>query len=144
MYPIGTYERFISDLKNRGRVKERANVFGILLADIRQDDTKQYILNYIDTFNNSSGEYIDFYVPGYYKEETSTKENKNYHNFNEIVIGSQKFQFSSREYEKFIQKFMNDFKLDRQYVPVLYLLEWKCGNFNKSEIIEFELDNGSD
>ncbi|GBD73920.1 hypothetical protein TEHN7126_2419 [Tetragenococcus halophilus subsp. halophilus] len=68
MYPIGTYNRFIQKIKGREGREKRTNVFGVLLADGRQSDTKSYILNYLDRFHSNSGEYIDFYIPGYFEE----------------------------------------------------------------------------
>lgn len=39
---------------------------GILVADYRQSDAREYILNYLNRFDERSGRYIDFYLPGYY------------------------------------------------------------------------------
>lgn len=68
MYPLGTYDRFIQKIKGREGKDKLTNVIGVLLADVRQPDTKSYILNYLDRFHMSSGEHIDFYIPGYFEE----------------------------------------------------------------------------
>jgi len=49
MYAIGTYERFITRIK--GNEGEKSDLFGVLIADIRQQETRGYILNYMDRFN---------------------------------------------------------------------------------------------
>ena len=36
---------------------------GILIADYRQTDAREYILNYMNRFDELSGKYIDFYLP---------------------------------------------------------------------------------
>ncbi len=40
--------------------------FGVLVADRGQDEAYQYILRYLTDFDEASGNYIDFFVPGYY------------------------------------------------------------------------------
>ncbi len=64
MYPIGTYDRFIQKIKGR-EGKNKPRYLGVLFCDIEQQDAKEYIINYMEVFNKSSGEYFDFYIPGY-------------------------------------------------------------------------------
>lgn len=136
MYPIGTYDRFIQKVKGREGKEKVTNVFGVLLADVRQPDTRGYILNYLDRFHLSSGEYIDFYIPGYF-EDTDTFYKTEY-----IELETEKYFFSSQAYDEFTRKFVQDFGLKGKGVPVLYLIEWEKGAFEKSKIIEFDLDGG--
>lgn len=136
MYTLGTYDRFIQKIKGREGKAKLTNVFGVLLADVRQPDTKSYILNYLDRFHMSSGEYIDFYIPGYFEEENG------FYNTEYIGLENEKYFFSNQAYDEFTLKFVNDFGLRANGVPVLYLIEWEKGAFEKSEIIEFNLDGG--
>lgn len=140
MFPIGTYDRFIAKIKERE--KKRSDLIGVLFSDIRQSDTKEYILNYMDSFNLNSGKFIDFYIPGYYKEEEITKGHEEYYGFEDIIIDSKTFKFSSKEYDRAATTFSSDFDITRRYTPVLYLIEWRNGNFSKAKIIEIDLDKG--
>lgn len=143
MFPIGTYERLISKIKGR-EMTRKADLIGILFADIRQSETKEYILNYLDTFNSTSGKFIDFYIPGYYIKEEITKGHETYYGFEKIEVDSKTYIFSVKEYEKAIQTFAKDFGVKRRYVPALYLIEWSNGNFSNAEIIEIELNKSPD
>lgn len=69
MWPIGTYERFLRKIKGQENYGEKVNYFGVLICDVRQSKAKEYILNYIDVFNNRSGKFIDFYIPVYISRE---------------------------------------------------------------------------
>ena len=56
---------------------------GILVADYRQSDAREYILNYLNRFDEKSGKYIDFYLPGYYmfsKESKNEWKNRSHQN----------------------------------------------------------------
>lgn len=138
MFPIGTYNRLINKIK--GREGKRADLIGVLFADIRQSDTKEYILNYMDSFNSNSGKYIDFYIPGYYEKEETTKGHESCYGFEDMPIGSKKFKFSQKEYDKAVNNFVADFNVRRRYTPVLYLIEWRNGDFSKARIVEINLD----
>lgn len=135
MFAVGSHDQFIDQIK-RGR-EESSSVFGVLLADVRQPDTRNYILNYLDRFHEQSGKYIDFYIPGYFKE------NIPFYKTESIELEDKKYYFSGKEYDNFADKFSKEFNLESKGVPVLYLIEWEKGtNFKKSKILEIDLDGG--
>ncbi|MFS7402063.1 hypothetical protein [Carnobacterium maltaromaticum] len=136
MYPIGTYDRFIQKIKGREGKENETSIFGVVLADIRQPDTKSYILNYLDRFHLSSGKYIDFYIPGYFEEADEV------YGVEYLELQKEKYVFSYKAYDEFTAKFVKDFGLKGKGVPVLYLIEWDHGAFEKSKIMEFDLDGG--
>ncbi|MFI1242070.1 hypothetical protein ACI2LD_02675 [Enterococcus casseliflavus] len=135
MYAIGTYERFITRIK--GNEGEKSDLFGVLIADIRQQETRGYILNYMDRFNLLSGKYINFYIPGYSVEFAKHWRNKS------IFIDGKDYMFNPTEYNKFIENFQSDFNIDFPYKPTLYLIEYERGNFKYSKVAVFELDDTS-
>ena len=47
---------------------------GILVADYRQSEAREYMLNYLRRFDMLSGKYIDFYLPGYYMYAKDSKD----------------------------------------------------------------------
>ena len=53
MWPIGTYERFLRKIKGQ-EGRRKVNYFGVLLCDIRQAKAKEYVLNYLEVFDDES------------------------------------------------------------------------------------------
>ncbi|EHA1007028.1 hypothetical protein ACV30Q_15295 [Clostridium perfringens] len=133
MWPVGSYENMINDIK-RGKEKDETITFGILIADYRQQLSREYILNYVDIFNEKSDRYINFYLPGYLEVE-EVKE--------AIVIEDKKYRFDYFEYKKFLQKLESDFEIEFPYNPVLILIEYKDGHFRKTSKLIIELDGES-
>ncbi|MCT4565625.1 MAG: hypothetical protein N4A68_15115 [Maledivibacter sp.] len=138
MWPLGDYERLVSEIKRR----ENMNIpvtFGILIADYRQVKCREYILNYINRFNYKSDRYINFYLPGYLEEDISRKRK------DKIRIHEKEYYFDEEIYMRFLYKLESDFEIDYPYNPVLLLLEYDRGNFKKSKRIVIELDkDGAD
>ncbi|MGG7058326.1 hypothetical protein ACQPUZ_08510 [Clostridium tertium] len=132
MYPIGTYDRFIQKIKGR-EDKSKPRYLGVLFCDIEQQSAKEYILNYMEVFNKSSGEYFDFYIPGYLN---STKKSGN----NIFQFRNKKYEFNRKVYNEFCDKFIKDFNIEFPYVATLVLLEYKSGNFKNAKIAKFNLE----
>lgn len=134
MWPLGDYNRLVYEIKRR----ENPNIpvaFGILIADYDQHECREYILNYIDTFNYKSDRYINFYLPGYLEE-------KSYHDNNKtIVINKKKYYFNRQVYLDFLKHLEKDFGIQYPYNPVLILLEYNNGNFISSKRIIIKLDD---
>lgn len=156
---ITTFE----DLSEKVLIKYDADVsvtMGILVADYRQTDTREYILNYLNQFDEKSGKFIDFYLPGYYMfscESTDEWEKRSHKNIsvcqhcscNRPVYISrldENYYFDSYLFDDFLREFEKKTGISYTYNPMLILVE-----MNKSKnygMIEFqkkmiiELDSG--
>jgi hypothetical protein len=64
MLPVAGFEEIYNNVMSR--YEEIEVTIGILIVDARQQETKEFIVNYLDRFNELSGNYIDFFLPGYY------------------------------------------------------------------------------
>ncbi|MGO4498589.1 hypothetical protein AB4114_22165 [Paenibacillus sp. 2RAB27] len=137
MWPLGEYDRLVHEVKRR----EDADIpitFGLLIADYRQQLSREYILNYIDRFNYKSDRYINFYLPGYFEENL-------YGSAQVIKISGKQYYFNDEKYMEFLLKLEMDFEIEYIYNPTLILMEYDRGRFNKAKIILIELDhNGAD
>lgn len=137
MWPLGQYERMVHEIKRREN-NDIPVTFGLLVADFHQHRCKEYILNYIDTFNYKSDIYINFYLPGYLEEDSYNQNEK-------ITINKKSYYFNREIYLDFLRNLESDFGIDFPYNPVLILMEYDRGNFIKTKRIIIELDsNGSD
>ena len=132
MWPVGTYERMVYDIKTRENPYLPVT-FGVLIADYRQQKAREYILNYISRFDKLTGKYINFYLPGYLEERDYGSDGIN-------IRGSQ-YKFSPKEYMQFLESFSYDFDIDYPYNPVLVLIEYDRGHFKFSRKITIELDS---
>jgi len=132
MHALGGYERLVQEVKGREN-PDIPITFGLLIADYRQQNCKDYILNYIERFDYVSGKYINFYLPGYLKNEHLITDNK-------ISIKGIKYYFDEDVYMDFLYKLEQDFDIEYPYNPVLILLEYSSGNFRFSKNIRIELD----
>ncbi|MFK4435441.1 hypothetical protein [Paenibacillus sp. RC21] len=133
MWPLGEYGRLVHEIKKRENT-DIPITFGLLIADYRQQLSREYILNYINRFNYKSDKYINFYLPGYFQEDF-------YNNQQIIKIKDKKYYFNEEKYMDFLEKLEVDFDLEYTYNPRLILMEYERGNFNKSKKITIELDN---
>ena len=137
MYPTGSFERFQSDiLEVYGGYGDKEYVtFGILIADLRQTDAEEYIYNYIDIFNDESGKYIDFFIPGYTKEEWY-RDAKKY-----FSIRKQDYFFSYELFRDFILNLKNSFGIKYTYNPMLIIMSMIPGKRRTAKYIVIELDD---
>lgn len=137
MIPLGDYSRLVNDIKKREDF-DIPVTFGLLIADYDQQSSREYILNYIDRFNYKSGEYINFYLPGYF-------DNNIYKSKQIIKVAGKEYHFKREKYMEFLTKLETDFGLDYFYNPTLLLMEYKRGHFSKANSLIIELDDqGSD
>lgn len=133
MWPLGEYERLVHEIKRREN-SEIPITFGLLIADYRQQLNRDYILNYIDRFNYKSGKYINFYLPGYFEEDT-------YGSQQIVKIKDKNYYFYDEKYMEFLYKLEIDFDIEYIYNPRLILIEYERGNFKNAKKIIIELDN---
>lgn len=143
MWPIGTYSRFLRKIKGQEGFErtEKVNYFGVLFCDVRQSKSREYILNYLDIFNQKSGKYIDFYIPGYIPSEEFYENNDP---VDKIEVGEKIFIFSRKEYLDFCNSFSSDFGMDFPFSATLVLLEYRFGNFSTARKIVLELEAAED
>lgn len=137
MNPTGSFERFQRDVLSKYHEygDNEYITFGILIADSRQSCTKEYILNYIDMFNEQSGRYFDFFIPGYIKNPYCN-DSKEF-----ITIDDVTFYFSYELFKEFLKALENRFKIRYTFNPMLILMSMKPGNIRSAEYIIIELDN---
>lgn len=72
MIPIGDFPLLCKKIINKYDDYEKIT-FGILLADPRQTESREYILNYLNLFNKESCGLFDFFVPGDLKRNAQMK-----------------------------------------------------------------------
>lgn len=132
MWPVGTCERMVSDIKRR----EEPSIpitFGVLIADYRQQKAREYVLNYITRFDKISGKCINFYLPGYIETEE-------FRCYAGVKVRDTSYIFDEEVYIGFLDCFCRDFEIDFPYNPVLILLEYERGHFGNTRKIVIELD----
>lgn len=137
MWPIGDYDRLLNELRFR-EDQDIPVIFGVLVADYRQSSCREYMLNYLERFNDLSGEYINFYLPGYLDDD-HFKNNK------VIKISNKNYYFHNDKYMEFLNKLGSDFRVSFPYNPILILFEFTDGKFGQARRIIIDLDrDGND
>ncbi len=110
---------------------------GILVADHRQTEAREYILNYLNRFDEKSGKYIDFYLPGYYmytgddKKEWKDRSHENMcisrhcSSKTPIYINrlKEKYYFDDYLFEEFLRELEKRTGIAYTYSPMLILIE---------------------
>lgn len=110
---------------------------GVLLADYRQSDAREYILDYLDHFDKLSGKYIDFYLPGYYlysEDSTNKWKRRDHYNIcisrhcsaNEPIYIDRlhaSYYFDEYLFEDFLREINKKTSIKYTYNPMLILLE---------------------
>ena len=110
---------------------------GILVADHRQTEAREYILNYLNLFDEKSGKYIDFYLPGYFLytgDDENEWENRSHQNIDvsrhcsrkETIYISrlkEKFYFDEYLFEDFLRALEKETGIKYAYGPMLVLVE---------------------
>lgn len=110
---------------------------GILVADYRQSEAREYILNYLNRFDEKSGKYIDFYLPGYYMFSEESKDEWEHRSHQNICISKhcsserpifisrlkENFYFDGYLFEDFLRDFENKTSISYTYSPMLILVE---------------------
>lgn len=134
---------------------------GILVADYRQSDAREYILNYLDRFDKKSGKFIDFYLPGYYmfsKESENEWKNRSHQNICisrhcssscPIYISriKENFYFDGYLFDDFLYEFENKTGISYMYSPMLILVEVNkrkgYGQIEFQDKMVIDLDDGT-
>ena len=132
MNPTGDFSRFQDDILSRYRDQTIPITFGVLIADHRQREAREYILNYLNGFDKLSGNYIDFFIPGYteinYLVKIPSKPNK-------------KFYFSQELFDGFVEGFEKYFEVEYVFTPMLVLIELQTNDYINARKIVLELDS---
>ena len=136
MYPTGSYNRFTCDVLNvyQDYTSDDIISFGILIADPRQQESKEYIINYLEMFDYYSDKYFDFFIPGYTTEEWESDSERCF------VLRSKKYYFSRQMFYDFINNLNNEFNIEYTYNPMLILASMKPAQKHTAEFIILELD----
>lgn len=134
---------------------------GILIADYQQSEAREYILNYMNRFDELSGKYIDFYLPGYYMfTEDSTNEWERRQHYNMCVSRhcsvhvpiyldrtGAPYYFDNTLFENFLREFEAKTGVSYTYNPMLVLIEVQKdryrGQIQFQNKIVIELDENS-
>ncbi len=132
MYPTGDFDRLKYEVMEWYSGDDPVT-FGILIADYDQTLAREYILNYLNIFDNRSNKYIDFFIPGYSEYETSKSI--------KLTRTKKKYFFDRNIFENFIEEFQRHFNYEYEFNPVLLLIEIKNKDFFNSKKIIIELDN---
>lgn len=155
---ITNFEILMKKILDQYKDLEVPITVGILLADYRQTDAREYILNYLNRFDKLSGKYIDFYLPGYYlyagdsSNEWKTRSHYNVcisrHRSNDYICirrTGEKYYFDDYLFEEFIRDMENKMQISYTYNPMLLLVEVNMNNargkieYQRKMVIE--LDN---
>jgi len=134
---------------------------GILVADYRQSDAREYIINYLNRFDEKSGKYIDFYLPGYYmysEEDQNEWEIRSHRNVciskhrssrEPIFITrlNERFYFDEYLFEEFLRQFEKETDISYTYSPMLILVEINkkkgYGELEFQDKMVIDLDDGT-
>ena len=136
MNPTGSFDRFKDDILTKYNDYEYGDIvtFGILVADPRQSEAKEYIYNYLDVFHKKSGRNFDFFIPGYTEYSCSDS-------IQAIILNRKKYYFDEKMFFDFLDKIEEKFKIEYTYNPMLILMSMELGNVASSEYIVLELDD---
>lgn len=145
MFAYGSFDKFINDLSWREQDSYNIPItIGLLICDLRQQYCQENILNYMNHFNKFSGEYINFYIPGYCSnDEMKIMEQKGYWEFYSQFynISGVKYYFSEKYFDEFIFNLSERYDIWYLGKPELILLEVYKGKVNWDKKIRFCLSN---
>lgn len=133
---------------------------GILIADYRQAEAREYILNYLNRFDEKSGKYIDFYLPGYYLFENELNDSKKKMEHHNICVSKHRssdipvfvkrtgenYYFDDYLFEDFLREVEVKMGVAYTYNPMLLLVEVNKANarsqlqFQRKLVIELDND----
>ncbi len=145
MFAYGCFDKFINDLSWREENSYDIPItIGLLICDLRQQFCLENILNYMNHFNRFSGEYINFYIPGYCSnDEMITLERNGYGKFYRDFynICGVEYYFSEKYFDEFIFKLRELYDICYLGKPELILFEVSKGQINWDNKIRFCLSN---
>lgn len=138
MFPTGSYERFQHDIIYRYNTHGDNDfvTFGILIADPRQDQAREFIFNYLDMFDDESGKYFDFFIPGYDTYSYHSDEKEVY-----TSINNKNYYFNYDLFFDFINRLKSDFNINYTFNPMLILMTMQLGRKHTAKYIVLELDD---
>lgn len=162
METVSSFEEMTASiLKKRGN--DSVITVGILVADWRQDEARNYILNYMNMFDEHSGKYFDFYIPGYYSKKDNFEDKKEigrkYHPFEQkmhvyderpaytIRRNDTAYYFNENIFLDFLNKMDCNMGIKYTYNPMLILVETRYDHlvdkirYGDHVIIELDEDN---
>ena len=96
---------------------------GVLLVDGRTVDANEYVLRYISDFHRESGQYIDFYLPGYIAEEEVDKYVGSFTNDYPISIDGKRYYFQPNLYEIARDEYKFKWNIEKSRYPMLILMD---------------------
>lgn len=146
MYPTGNFERFKCDILEHYSDYDEIT-FGILIADPRQTECREYILNYLTVFNKESGKLFDFFIPGYdkvkYNKESIKSPFFEFKPNGRIYIHQDNisFQFDEEMFNHFRDMLKQTFDIPNTFNPTLILMSMKPGYMETVKYITIELDD---
>jgi hypothetical protein len=134
MFPIsGPFEHFLWKLSEKNLVE--GSTVGILVADPRQSQIREFVTNYLDTFNIKSGRYIDFYLPGYIKVNPASNH--------DITISNTCWKFDVNIYDSFINELCERKFLKFTTTAFLLLLEIGTQKTKFKDFIYISIDSST-
>lgn len=135
MNPLGTYHELLDDImRETNKLGTDAEIsFGILLADAQQSDAREYIINYLNCFDENSGYYFDFYIPGYVKYGDGVPTIR-------IERTGTEYYFDKSIFDKFCNWCNKNLRIKYAYNPMLALICVKGGKFGEAKKIVIKLD----
>lgn len=96
---------------------------GILLVDARRNASKKFIIESLDQFNTDSGEYIDFYMPGYVKETQKNVCDCVWTDEYRIEYRGEEYFFQPDLFERECKKYEREFRFKYDKFPTLIMLD---------------------
>ena len=135
MFPVADFRMFLNSISSIKDDYEKVT-FGILIADPRQSEAKEYILNYLNIFHMRSCGYFRFFLPGYDKNASL-----NDYETIRIRIGFLDYYFDEALFNDCIEGFRKTFGIEYTYNPMLILMSMKPGYLHTTEYIVIELDD---
>lgn len=144
MNPVGDFRTFYDEFlrKYDDYADNEIISFGILLADYRQTDTREYILNYLEDFDYSSGKLIDFFIPGYIEAWNVGRCTRDTMSRNDgcIQVRGTDYVFVGEIFTSFIQNLEIQFGIRYTFNPMLILMSMERCYIQTARYIVFELD----
>jgi len=156
---ITDFEELSKRILKKYEDEDSCVTMGILVADYRQSEAREYMLNYLRRFDMLSGKYIDFYLPGYYMYAKDSKDEwkkRDHYNIcvsrhcssrKEVFLDriSSPYYFDDYLFEDFLREFEKKTGIKYTYNPMLILVEVKkdkCrGELQFQDKIVIELDD---
>ena len=152
MIPTGDFQRFQSDILSHYSDYDEIT-FGILIVDPRQNDTREYIYNYLSVFHDESNKLFDFFIPGYEEiiyrgapynldvvHRTTSGISFNDHTY-EIIANNIGFKFNQLLFNEFCNNLRDCFNIQYTFNPMLILMSMEGCNIQTAKYIVIELDD---